>query len=327
MTDADGNIAQHIEYIPYGEVFVEERNSQFSTNFLFNAKELDNETGLYYYGARYLDPTGGMWLSVDPLFEKYAGMSPYNYCMGNPVAFFDPDGLERSWFLTITGGLRMFGGAIEMVGSGVAEVGSGGVVTPAAALVFLNGVDNFQAGFRQMWTGEETNTLFYNGVHDVAVMSGASNETADNIATVADLSTAFIGGGQGINKGLNALNKGSQGASIASKFGQFKEASKYGFDTYNALKNKVATNSGLEVHHLIEKRFAKILGVKQGDMLSIVLTHDEHKIFTESWKKFIGYRGTKASLRTDNVTKDQIFDVARQIYKEYPEILKALNLE
>ncbi len=94
VTDADGNIAQHVEYIPYGEIFVEERNSQFSTNFLFNAKELDNETGLYYYGARYLDPTGAMWLSVDPLFEKYAGMSPYNYCAGNPVKMVDPDGRE-----------------------------------------------------------------------------------------------------------------------------------------------------------------------------------------------------------------------------------------
>ncbi|MEE1258653.1 MAG: RHS repeat-associated core domain-containing protein [Paludibacteraceae bacterium] len=92
MTDADGNIAQHVEYIPYGEVFVEERNSQFSTNFLFNAKELDNETGLYYYGARYLDPTGAMWLSVDPMWENFAGMSPYNYCMGNPIVYIDPDG-------------------------------------------------------------------------------------------------------------------------------------------------------------------------------------------------------------------------------------------
>ena len=94
VTDADGNIAQHVEYIPYGEVFVEERNSQFSTNFLFNAKELDNETGLYYYGARYLDPTGAMWLSVDPMWEKYAGMNPYNYCAGNPVKLVDPDGRD-----------------------------------------------------------------------------------------------------------------------------------------------------------------------------------------------------------------------------------------
>ncbi|MBQ8019244.1 MAG: RHS repeat-associated core domain-containing protein [Paludibacteraceae bacterium] len=99
VTDADGNIAQHIEYIPYGEVFVEERNNSFSTNYLFNAKELDNETGLYYYGARYLDPTGAMWLSVDPMWEKYAGMSPYNYCAGNPVKMVDPDGRENTVFL------------------------------------------------------------------------------------------------------------------------------------------------------------------------------------------------------------------------------------
>ncbi len=93
MTDADGNIAQHVEYIPYGEVFVEERNSKFSTNYLFNAKELDNETGLYYYGARYLDPTGAMWLSVDPVF--HAGTSPYAYCLGNPVKMVDPDGRDE----------------------------------------------------------------------------------------------------------------------------------------------------------------------------------------------------------------------------------------
>ena len=75
---------------------MEERNNSFSTNYLFNAKELDNETGLYYYGARYLDPSGAMWLSVDPLFEKYAGMSPYNYCAGNPVKLVDVDGREIS---------------------------------------------------------------------------------------------------------------------------------------------------------------------------------------------------------------------------------------
>jgi RHS repeat-associated protein len=55
---------------------------------------LDEETGLYYYGARYLNPTSGMWLSADPLFEKYVGMSPYNYCAGNPVKLVDVDGRE-----------------------------------------------------------------------------------------------------------------------------------------------------------------------------------------------------------------------------------------
>ncbi|MBO4807211.1 MAG: RHS repeat-associated core domain-containing protein [Paludibacteraceae bacterium] len=94
VTDIDGEITQHVAYIPYGEVFVEERNGSWNTPYLFNAKELDEETGLYYYGARYLDPTHAAWLSVDPMFEKYVGMTPYNYCAGNPVKLVDPDGEE-----------------------------------------------------------------------------------------------------------------------------------------------------------------------------------------------------------------------------------------
>lgn len=56
ITNLDGEIVQHIEYIPFGEVFIEERNNTWNTPYLFNAKELDEETGLYYYGARYYDP-------------------------------------------------------------------------------------------------------------------------------------------------------------------------------------------------------------------------------------------------------------------------------
>lgn len=84
-----------VDYVSeYGEVFIEERNGTWNTPYLFNGKELDEETSLYYYGARYLNPTNGMWLSTDPLFEKYVGMSPYNYCAGNPVKLVDPDGRE-----------------------------------------------------------------------------------------------------------------------------------------------------------------------------------------------------------------------------------------
>ena len=79
----------------YDDIQKDNIGARFSElGFTFNAKELDNETGLYYYGARYLDPTGAMWLSVDPLFEKYAGMSPYNYCQNNPIKFIDPDGRD-----------------------------------------------------------------------------------------------------------------------------------------------------------------------------------------------------------------------------------------
>ena len=52
---ADGEVVQHIEYVPFGEVFAEERNNIWNTPYLFNAKEFDEETGLYYYVARYYD--------------------------------------------------------------------------------------------------------------------------------------------------------------------------------------------------------------------------------------------------------------------------------
>ena len=67
VLDGDGNISQSVTYIPYGEVFIEERNGTWNTPYLFNGKELDEETGLYYYGARYLNSISGMRLSVDSL--------------------------------------------------------------------------------------------------------------------------------------------------------------------------------------------------------------------------------------------------------------------
>jgi RHS repeat-associated protein len=61
---------------------------------VFNAKELDEETGLYYYGARYYDPRTSIWLSADPLAEKYPNKTPYHYCSNNPVNLVDPDGKD-----------------------------------------------------------------------------------------------------------------------------------------------------------------------------------------------------------------------------------------
>jgi RHS repeat-associated protein len=92
ITNLDGEIVQHVEYVPFGEVFIEERNNKWNTPYLFNAKELDEETGLYYYGARYYEPRISQWMSADPMQEKYPGVSSYAYCGNNPVRFIDPDG-------------------------------------------------------------------------------------------------------------------------------------------------------------------------------------------------------------------------------------------
>ena len=92
ITDASGEVYQHLEYFAFGETFVEEHSNTHRTPYLFNGKELDEETGLYYYGARYYDARTSIWLAVDPLAEKYPGWSPYNYTMNNPINLIDPDG-------------------------------------------------------------------------------------------------------------------------------------------------------------------------------------------------------------------------------------------
>ena len=91
ITNLRGDVTQFITYMPYGETFAEQ-HSEWDSPFKFNAKELDSETGLYYYGARYYDPKVSSWLGVDPLTEEYSGLSPYVYCQNNPVIFIDPDG-------------------------------------------------------------------------------------------------------------------------------------------------------------------------------------------------------------------------------------------
>ena len=94
MTDLSGEVSQHVEYFPYGRIMTEEGTSGIENPYLFNGKELDLETGLYYYGARYMEPNSSVWLGVDPLAEKYLGISPYCYTLGNPIMFVDPDGRE-----------------------------------------------------------------------------------------------------------------------------------------------------------------------------------------------------------------------------------------
>ncbi len=93
ITDIFGKPCQYIEYLPFGEVMVEQStNNIFENVYKFNGKELDESTGYYYYGARYYDPGASIFLSVDPLAEKMPNYSPYNYTLNNPINFVDPDG-------------------------------------------------------------------------------------------------------------------------------------------------------------------------------------------------------------------------------------------
>ncbi|MCF8298047.1 MAG: hypothetical protein K9J13_10920 [Saprospiraceae bacterium] len=91
ISDVNGNVNQHLQYLPFGESFIDQQTNN-NIRFTFSSKEKDSETGFGYFGARYYNSDISVWLSVDPLASKYPSMSSFMYCAGNPVMLVDPDG-------------------------------------------------------------------------------------------------------------------------------------------------------------------------------------------------------------------------------------------
>ncbi len=140
ITDTQGKLYEHLEYFPFGEAWVEESTNTQRTPYLFTSKELDEETGLYYFGARFYDPRTSVWQSADPVLNKYLPNTPtkpedivkllsptvqqslaqfnlpgmggiykpqnlnlYQYSFNNPTIYTDPDGkLAFYWHFIIS---------------------------------------------------------------------------------------------------------------------------------------------------------------------------------------------------------------------------------
>ena len=92
ITDDHANITQYDAYLPYGELLVDEHSSSEELPYKFNGKQFDEETGLYYYGARYMNPVTSLWYGVDPKCYKNIHLGSYVYCSSNPIVRIDPNG-------------------------------------------------------------------------------------------------------------------------------------------------------------------------------------------------------------------------------------------
>ena len=73
------------------------------SSYTFSAKERDVETGLSYFGSRYYSSDLSIWLSVDPMSDKYPSTSPYAYCRNNPIILYDPNGMFDDWVMNKNG--------------------------------------------------------------------------------------------------------------------------------------------------------------------------------------------------------------------------------
>jgi hypothetical protein len=134
---------------------------------------------------------------------------------------------------------------------------------------------------------------------------------------------ALLAGG-GVKAGTTILAAGLKSlvriAARDAAFGGLSRAAQFGIRPYAQLTNALK-GSGLQAHHLIEQRFATVMGQNARQALSVAVTPAEHQVFTNARRAAIPYGSGTA-----NATAQQVLDAARQIYANHPEILSALGL-
>ena len=125
VTDKDGEIYEHIEYFPFGETWVLEGTSNWKVPYMYTSKELDEDTQLYYYGARYYDPRTSVWQSADPILGDYldgkindgvqnsSNLAMYSYTYNNPIKYNDPDGRFADVLDTLVLRSHISGGGVQ----------------------------------------------------------------------------------------------------------------------------------------------------------------------------------------------------------------------
>ena len=233
ITDKDGNITQYDAYLPYGELLVDEHSSSEEMPYKFNGKELDEETGLYYYGARYMQPVASIWYGVDPLTEKYPNMGAYVYCAGNPIRFSDPNG--QDWWDKVKG----FGAALV-------DNATGGL-TDIRTYAGRNVSDpkDFNAGLTAGDIASLTVGTIESGTGSAMVASGTSITTVGLVAEGPSLGTStavvVVGGADAaVGAGLTA-----HGAVMMANASKNLSEKKGHLDTGNS---KASTNRGTIVY-------------------------------------------------------------------------------
>jgi RHS repeat-associated protein len=91
VTDESGQVVWQNELTPFGEECGEIGSVHLAAKF--TGKDLDEETGLHYFNARWYDSAIGRFISVDPARD---GLNWFVYCYNNPMVFVDPSGLEAA---------------------------------------------------------------------------------------------------------------------------------------------------------------------------------------------------------------------------------------
>lgn len=298
VTNAAGAVIERTDYEPYGSMIGKPNYSGVG----FTGHVQDGETGLTYMQQRYYDPILGRFLSIDPVMAysmPVASFNRYWYAGNNPYAFVDPDGRQSARRTSIG---SVCGDAVHYC-----EAGSFSSDETVPRPRDVNAPPSpprppQSLGKKMGDLAEDAWDEFWNKALP-GMMPGE--------AQVA-----------GLGKATFTALAGLRFARTANGFGGLLHASRYGVQPFNQLKAVLGKGTGLQVHHLIEQRFASVVGQNSRQMASIVVTPAEHQAFTNAWRAAIPYgpNGTGVA------TQQQVMQAARQIYSNYPAIQKALGL-
>ena len=197
VVDVNGAVTQVTNYYPFGAPYADATASKGADvqPYKYNGKELDLMHGLntYDYGARQHDPILARWDRIDPLCEKYYNVSPYNYCLNNPVMLVDPDGKDPDgWGKTLAVAEMVSGAVIATAGVVTAALGVAAELPTlgGSTVVTVSGGGMTTFGVGLMATGLTTwnmasNDNSYSSSSDISSgsssvsSSSASNESPD----------------------------------------------------------------------------------------------------------------------------------------------------
>ncbi len=293
MSSSTGTLTGSIKYFPFGAT----RSGSVPTDKQYTGQRLDG-TGLYYYGARYYDPVISRFISADavsPDLTNPQSLSKYTYCFNNPLKLNDPTGRWPNF---------------ANIGKAIAKGAQ------AAANFVKKNIDVIQTAL------------------DVAGMIPVIGEICDVASGVISICKGdLVGAGLSLMSAIPVVGNvtgiaktAKNAVKLIDKVDNISAAGKLlgKLPTYSELK-AITKGTGKEAHHLIEKRFAKALGIDPNNIPSIALAKGDHQSYTNLWREAIGYNGDNALKVTGDANWDDIWDAAQKIYGDDPDLLSQIN--
>ncbi|GEM_PF-3341174 len=270
VTDDTGAIKELIEYEPWGTFAVHEKygDDESTAWYYFTGKPLDDETGLYYYGARYYNPVIGRFITPDtivPYASDPQSLNRYSYARNNPINIVDPTGHKWSWGnfwkaigIAIVGiTLTIFSGGTlaPLIGTYWAGIATGAIAGATIGGSFAAATGgNIGMGILAGAVGGGVFaglapglSAFSDGIFRGITLGGAAGPLGQGAAMASNFTAGFLGGaasGAAV-AGVNGTDVG-QGALIggaaAGAFSLIRDTGKY-------LRAKMIAQSRLDSHN------------------------------------------------------------------------------